>query len=272
MNGWIKIYRELLDKPIWTESTPQQKTVLITLMLMANNKHNEWEWHGKPYKAGPGEFVTSIKRIMAKAGKGVTSQNVRTALKRFEKYGFLTSKSTNKNRLITIVNWGKYQAKVSMPNKQTNKQLTSNQQAANKQLTTNEEPKNLRTKELKNKDNVEKRRSDQLKGQVHEIIFYLNSQTDKHFKENSKDTERLVSGRLRDGFTVNDFKKVIDVKTRQWSGTDMDQYLRPATLFTPAHFEAYLNERPTVKVQPTTRKGAFEVSENTSFTDDQIPF
>ena len=35
-NGFFKIYRELWDKPIWKQSTPIQKTVLLTLLLPPN--------------------------------------------------------------------------------------------------------------------------------------------------------------------------------------------------------------------------------------------
>lgn len=142
MQGWIKLHRELLDKAIWTESTPEQKTILMTILMLANHKEKEWEWKGKRFKAEPGQFVTSLEKIALKSGKGISIQNVRTAIKRFEKYEFLTNESTNKNRLITIVNWCTYQATDDEPNKQNNKQLTSNQQATNKQLTTNKNVKN----------------------------------------------------------------------------------------------------------------------------------
>ncbi|MBB6215624.1 DNA replication protein DnaD, partial [Anaerosolibacter carboniphilus] len=101
MQGWIKLHRELLVKPIWTESTPEQKTILITLLMMANHKEKEWEWKGQKYKARPGQFVTSLESIAKKSGLGISIKNVRTALKRFEKYEFLANESTNKNRLIT---------------------------------------------------------------------------------------------------------------------------------------------------------------------------
>lgn len=152
--GWIKLYRELLDKPIWFESTPEQKVILVTLLLMANHDGRQWEWQGQQYYAGPGQFVTSLSKIAEKAGPGISMQNVRTALKRFEKFNFLTNQSTKVNRLITIVNWGFYQENPNEPNKATNSQLTKSQQRANKELTTN---KNVRNKECKNIDVVDKR-------------------------------------------------------------------------------------------------------------------
>ncbi|HAA5684811.1 TPA: DnaD domain-containing protein [Listeria monocytogenes] len=148
-HGWVKLHRDLKEKPIWRSSTPEQKTILVTLLMMANHKENEWEWMGKPFKAKPGEFVTSIKSITEECGKGISSQNVRTALKRFENYGFLTKESTKVNTLINIVNWGVYQESENKSNTLANKQLTNDSQTANKQLTTN---KNVRTKEC-NKNN-----------------------------------------------------------------------------------------------------------------------
>lgn len=137
--GWITLHRKLLDKPIWFESTPEQKTILITLLLMANHKEKEWEWQGMPYKAEPGQFVTSLDSIKKKCGKGISTQNIRTAIARFEKYGFLTNESTKQNRLITIVNWGVYQEK----NKELTKELTDSSQTANSQLTTNNNVNNV---------------------------------------------------------------------------------------------------------------------------------
>lgn len=140
--GWITLYRELIKKPIWLNSTPEQKTILITLLLMANHEENEWEWKGQKFTVRPGQMITSLNSIVDKCGKGITTQNVRTALKRFEKLGFLTNESTKQNRLITIVNWRKYQSVESKPNKDSNNQLTNDQQRPNNQLTTNNNENN----------------------------------------------------------------------------------------------------------------------------------
>lgn len=74
-----------------------------------------------------------------------------------------------------------------------------------------------------------------------EIVAYLNSKLGTHYKPKSKETLKRISARLREGFTVEDFRTVIDKKTASWQGTDMAQYLRPETLF-GTKFEGYLNE------------------------------
>ena len=79
--------------------------------------------------------------------------------------------------------------------------------------------------------------------EVKEIIEYLNEKTGKHYKSEGYQNRRGINARLDEGFTVDDFRRVIDIKTAEWMGTDMEQYLRPQTLF-GTKFESYLNQRP----------------------------
>lgn len=139
--GWIKLHRCLLDKAIWLDSTPEQKTILITLLLMANHEGKEWEWHGKQFKASPGQFITSANSIIEKAGKGISRQNVRSALTKFKKYEFLTYESTKTGILVTIVNWGNYQGYLNEGNQDTNQEVTNSQPRGNQQVTTNKNDK-----------------------------------------------------------------------------------------------------------------------------------
>lgn len=122
--GWIHLWRQLLDDPIWANTTSKQHSVLIAIMLLANHSANKWDWQGKKFEVKAGQFVTSLSSLAKKAGKDVTMQNVRSSLIRFEKLGFLTNKSTKSGRLITVVNWAKYQDTVCETNKDTNKGVT----------------------------------------------------------------------------------------------------------------------------------------------------
>lgn len=74
------------------------------------------------------------------------------------------------------------------------------------------------------------------------VIDCLNQHTGKHYRSTTKATQRLINGRVEEGATLTDFKHVIAVKCRQWQGTNMQQYLRPSTLFSPQHFEEYAQE------------------------------
>jgi len=79
-----------------------------------------------------------------------------------------------------------------------------------------------------------------------EIIAYLNEKTGKRFTAKSRDTQGHISARLDEGFTVEDFKTVIDKKCKEWQGTDMEKYIRPETLFS-RKFDRYLNETNIIR-------------------------
>jgi uncharacterized phage protein (TIGR02220 family) len=98
------------------------------------------------------------------------------------------------------------------------------------------------------KDNVGK--PDTFDSDIKTIVDYLNAKTQSNFKAKTEETRKSIRARLKEGYTVEDFKRVIDSKSSDWADSErMREYLRPSTLFRPANFEAYLNEanRPKVK-------------------------
>lgn len=76
---------------------------------------------------------------------------------------------------------------------------------------------------------------------INEIITYLNSICNTNFKPNTPKTQTLIQARLNDGFSIDDFKTVIDKKSSEWLDTEWQKYLRPETLF-GNKFESYLNQ------------------------------
>lgn len=84
-----------------------------------------------------------------------------------------------------------------------------------------------------------------------DIVEYLNLKANTHYKVGTDKTKRCIKARFKEGFTVEDFKTVIDKKCSEWMGTEFQQYLRPETLF-GTKFEGYLNQK-TVKPKPKNR-------------------
>lgn len=79
-----------------------------------------------------------------------------------------------------------------------------------------------------------------------EVIEYLNNRSGKNYRYTTKATQRHIRARFEEGFTLEDFKRVIDWKTSEWLENDkMERYLRPETLF-GTKFESYLNESPAL--------------------------
>lgn len=166
--GFIALHRKLLDSPIWQVATVEQKVILITLLLMANHSEKKWYWQGEEFICQPGQFITSLPNIVKACGNGLTVQNVRTALKKFENMNFLTDQSTKTGRLITIVNWQVYQGKREVDNRQPNSQLTDGQQTPNRQpnsqLTSNNNDNNITM--INNDNNNNARAREQTKNRL----------------------------------------------------------------------------------------------------------
>lgn len=77
---------------------------------------------------------------------------------------------------------------------------------------------------------------------VKEIIDYLNSLAGTNYRASSRKTKDLIKARINEGYTLEDFKVVIEKKTREWiNDNKMRVYLRPETLFSNK-FEGYLNQ------------------------------
>ena len=91
------------------------------------------------------------------------------------------------------------------------------------------------------------------------VINYLNEKANKNYKSSTAKTKALINARAREGFELEDFKKVIDIKTREWKGSDMERYLRPETLF-GTKFEGYLNESMIVKKSTDGSRKANELN------------
>lgn len=76
-----------------------------------------------------------------------------------------------------------------------------------------------------------------------EIVEYLNEKTNSQYRPTANKTQSLIKARYNDGFILDDFKKVIDVKVAEWlNDSNMNKYLRPETLF-GTKFESYLNQK-----------------------------
>lgn len=120
MDGWIKLYRKLVDWEWYSDS--DTKDVFIHLLLTAN--HTDSKWRGQEVKKG--SVITSLESLASPLG--ISIQRVRTALNHLQKTGEIEKISTNKNTKIIVVNYSLYQSLMDL----SNKQLTYSQQITNK--------------------------------------------------------------------------------------------------------------------------------------------
>jgi len=89
--------------------------------------------------------------------------------------------------------------------------------------------------------------------EIETVIEILNETTGRDFKKNTESNKRWVRSRFKEGYTIEDFKKVISSKQFEWGkNPDMAKFLRPETLF-GNKFEGYLQSAKN-KINGTTAK------------------
>lgn len=221
MSSYIKIDRRILEWE-WYQNE-HTKNVFLHCLLKANWKDGKWE--GK--KIPRGSFVTSVKKLSSELN--LTEDEIKTALKHLIKTGEITKQTTNKYSVITVSNYDLYQ--------EVTKQNPNNSQRDTEQLQNNSTsipnlfPTIEEIEEIKESNN----------NIVRQIVERLNFLTGTKYRTNTDSTKRIIKTRLDDGYTLDDFYAVIDKKTKEWKGTEMEKYLRPQTLF-GSKFESYLNQ------------------------------
>ena len=99
-----------------------------------------------------------------------------------------------------------------------------------------------------NKDNsiINPSIKDQSIKQYNIVVDYLNARAGTHYKATSKATQQHINARLKEGFKIEDFIRVVDNMCIEWKNSEWEQYLRPSTLF-GSKFENYLNRKPQIK-------------------------
>ncbi len=123
----------------------------------------------------------------------------------------------------------------------------------NDYISTQSKEKESKEKESKEKESKEKNKENKIdssnnsnKEAINEIVDYLNSKTGKKYRSSTDDTVSKIKARLNDKYTIEDFKKVIDTKVNNWTGTEQERFIQPSTLF-GNKFDLYLNESLIVK-------------------------
>lgn len=198
-----------------------------------------------------GCYEVSVKTMADQLG--YSKDTVMALLERFEKVHQVIKYSTKTKELL-LLNWSKYNW-TSSPNfvKGLKEQL---------KYVKNLEFKGFLQGLIDEKDSVDIPSTDGMGTSVtvtnnnitnnysisiNNIINYLNNKLNTNYRSNSKKNKSLITARLNEGFTEEDFYTVIDKKFEQWfDDPKMSPYLRPETLF-GTKFEGYLNEKVTKK-------------------------
>ena len=104
--GWIKLHRKLLDSAVMKRSAYFH--IWVTLLLKANHKKTTFIFNDKEQTLMPGQLLTGRKKL-AKITR-LNEFRIERILKLLENAHQIAQQKTSKFRIISIINWGKYQA------------------------------------------------------------------------------------------------------------------------------------------------------------------
>ena len=230
MIGWIKLHRSIKDHWIYKEKRKFSKfEAWVDLILSVNHKDNTFVLGNEITECKRGMHITSKRELGLKWNWSITK--VTSFLELLEKDKMISYFSDTKKTVISIVNYDLYQGDKKIEKLQEKNKRNSNE---------NQEETNKNNKNLKNEKSE--------KEIYAPIIEYLNKKTGKNFSYRTKSTIEKIDARIREDYTLDDFKKVIVNKSDQWlEDGAMNRYLRPETLF-GNNFESYLNETPLAEM------------------------
>ncbi len=135
MEGYIKVYRNILDNPVVCKDS-EYFAVWCYLLLNATHKEKQVLFAGKKITLKAGQLVTG--RIKIAEHFKISESKVQRILKCFESEQQIEQQISNKNRLITILHWDLYQYSEQQIEQQLNNKRTTTEQ----QVNTNKNVKN----------------------------------------------------------------------------------------------------------------------------------
>lgn len=217
------------------------------------NTYENWQKDSFPFFT-----IATIRRLFEKLEKmGVVITG------NYNKAGFDKTKwySIDEQRLNDIID------RRSAQNEQTSCSKRADGTAQNEQTYTRDYTENTTDKDIDSSAEAEPK-------SIHkDVIDYLNDKIGARYKASSAINKRLIDARVKEGYELDDFKRVIDNKVASWANdTKMSKYLRPQTLF-GTKFESYLNERaPSVPAHASFGAEAYATGAMDGVEDDDLPF
>ena len=259
MEGWIKLHRSVLSHRLYSEKRVFSKyEAWIDILLMANHKEQAIKIETNDILIERGSFITSIRKLSDQWKWSRTK--VEAFLDDCYVHGEIEYKTEKRWTYITVLNYEKHQG--------NRVEITIKQEPTFKPTKKPTEKADLNTVNIGVSEQTEADLKSQLKSQqkstnkkkdkeinintlsfINDIIAYLNQKAGTKYRVTVAKTKSLIQARMKEGFSLDDFKSVIDIKVSEWHGDEkMRRYLRPETLF-GTKFESYLNQTPKQEVK-----------------------
>jgi predicted phage replisome organizer/uncharacterized phage protein (TIGR02220 family) len=253
---WIKIATDIFDdeKILLIEGLPDAYaiiTVWFKLLCLAGKKNNGGVFLMNDKIPYTDKMLATIFRM--------NESTVKLALNAFEQFKMIEIVEG----IITIPNWNKHQTLDAYERKKERDRLYQEERRAKQRalIEKSSDKSSERTPDVAVSDidkEEDKEKDNNIYVPYKEIITYLNEKTGKKLRWDVKSNQKEIKARFNEGYTLDDFKTVIDKKYHEWGRKptkeelqrgvkDMRIYLRPKTLF-GSNFDVYLNQEQTEKM------------------------
>lgn len=140
MQGWIKVFRQIKKKGWYLDS--HYVHLWLHLLINSNHSRKEFLFNGKIHVCERGQFLTGRNKLSQETG--INSSKIERILKCFESEHQIEQQKTNKNRLITILNYNEYQDSEQQSEQQVNNKRTTSEQQVNTNNNNNNNKKNVK--------------------------------------------------------------------------------------------------------------------------------
>lgn len=245
---WIKLATEIFDnrKIRQIEGLPDGDAIIVIwmkLLCLAGNINDS----GMVYFTK--EIPYTDQMLAMQFNRPLTT--VQLALKTFEQFGMIEVIEN----ILHISNWEKYQSVDRLSEIREYNRIAkqkSREKAKQKLL----ETVNDMSMTSQRCHDTDKDKDIDIDKDIYKyIVEHLNQKAGTNYKASTKKTQTCIHARLSEGFTLDDFKTVIDKKCAEWLGTEWEKFLRPETLF-GTKFESYLNAKVTKAVNTAVPPGS----------------
>ena len=240
MDGWLKLYRSILDSAVFQDA--EILKVWVWLLCNVAFEQHDTICYGKVINLKPGQIATGRKKIAQCTD--LNENKVYRALTVLKSLGNIEIKATNKYSIITVVNWDKYQDE--------NVKRTSSEQRNNSKTTTEEQQDDSKRTQHKNGKNGKKKKN------IY-ICSFFQSVWDEYPKKLGKNkVTKAAMEQLEEAgeATVMDAVRNYSEKIKR-DGTEEKYIMHGSTFFNGAWREYVVEDKPIEPMPQQPRRKSY---------------
>lgn len=205
MEGYIRSYRKMFDNPVVTKDA-EHLAVWVYLLHYATHTGYDIMFGGKRITLKPGQLPTSRASIARKLS--ISESKVQRILKTFEIEQQIEQQVDSRSRLITLINWDRYQKSEQQIEQQVNSNRTASEQQVNTHNNDNNDNNDLKMNNNYSEPPVKKEKTIPEKNIIPPTLEMVKAYCEK--RNNGIDAGYFIDYYSARGWYLNNKKKMVD--------------------------------------------------------------